>query len=377
MSSQALWYLTRGSGVVALLLLTTTALLGVLTASRWRGERWPRFAVAGLHRNVTLLALAFIGMHVVTTIADGYAPVGVKDAFLPFVSRYRPVWLGLGALAFDLLLAITATSLLRKRIGHRTWRALHWSAYAAWPLALAHGLGAGSDARFGWMATLSIACLILVAAAGAARLVRDGPAGLRFAGVVASAALVLGLVTWYRSGPAQRGWAARAGTPSSLLRSARGTTTAGQLAASTTTLRPARAFSGRVVGRMSSSGPDSAGDAAIAIAAAVRGGEPGVLRLTLWGSALESGGLAMSESEASFEDARTGATSTGQIVGLDGNRIVADVTSSSGTTLRLDVVLQRIDPGAGVVSGLVHARTIARPSTAGRGDDGREGGEAE
>ena len=154
-SGTALWYLTRGSGVVALLLLTATTLLGVLTAGRWRSERWPRFAVAALHRNLTLVALVFIGIHVGTTIADGYAPIGVKDVFVPFVSQYRPVWLGFGALTLDLLLALAITSCCRKHIGYRTWRLLHWAAYATWPLALAHGLGSGSDARYGWMAALA------------------------------------------------------------------------------------------------------------------------------------------------------------------------------------------------------------------------------
>jgi sulfoxide reductase heme-binding subunit YedZ len=356
-SSQALWYLTRGSGVVALLLLTATTLLGVLASSRWRGERWPRFAVADLHRNLTLLALAFIGIHVGTTITDAYAPIGVKDVFIPFVSLYRPIWLGLGALALDLLLAITITSLLRRRIGYRTWRALHWAAYATWPLALAHGLGSGSDARFGWMAAFSFACLALVAVAVAVRLYRSRSAALQLAGGAVAFALALVIVTWYQSGPARHGWAARAGTPSSLLK--RTATPATRQLASSTQARMTLPFSGRLVGRMSSSGPDAAGDAAVAIALAVRGSEPGVVRLTLWGSALEGGGLAMSESQVSYEDAATGTAFTGSVVGLDGNRVVADVASASGSRLRLLLVL-RIDPQAGTVTGVVRAAKAAQ-----------------
>ena len=121
--------------------------LGVLGTTRWRSERWPRFLVAGLHRNLTLLAIAFVVVHVVTTVADGYAPIRLVDAVVPFVSAYRPIWLGLGAVAFDLLLALIVTSLLRARVGLRLWRAVHWLAYAAWPLALVHGLGTGSDSR--------------------------------------------------------------------------------------------------------------------------------------------------------------------------------------------------------------------------------------
>jgi hypothetical protein len=353
---RALWYLTRASGVVALLLLTSTTLIGVLTANRWRSERWPRFAVAGLHRNLTLLALVFIGTHVATTVADGYAPIGLRDAFIPFVSRYRPVWLGLGALALDLLLAITATSLLRRHIGYRAWRGLHWAAYATWPLALAHGLGAGSDARLGWMASLSFACLVLVVAAVAVRLVRSGSATLQLGAGAATAGLVIGLVAWYAGGPARRGWAARAGTPVSLLKTSGTSASAAtrQLAASATVVRSAGPFSGRLVGRVSTSGPDEQGDAAVAIALAVRGEVPGVIRLTLWGTALDGGGIAMQESKVTYQDAATDAVSTGSVVGLDGDRVVADVTSAAGARLRLFLTL-RIDAEAGTVTGTVHA----------------------
>jgi methionine sulfoxide reductase heme-binding subunit len=353
LSSQVLWYLTRGSGVVALLLLTATTVLGVLSANRWRSPRWPRFAVAGLHRNLTLLALVFIGTHVGTTIADGYAPVGVKDVFVPFLSRYRPIWLGLGALTLDLLLAITVTSLLRRHIGYRTWRALHWASYATWPLALAHGFGSGSDARFGWMALLAFGCLTLVLVAVAARLLRSRLPGLQLAAGAVTVALVVLLVGWYRGGPAKHGWAARAGTPASLLGKSASPTTR-RLASSSTQPAQTRPFSGRLVGRMSSSGPDNAGDAAVAIAAAVRGTEPGIVRLTLWGTSVESGGIAMRTSQVSYRDATTGAVLTGSIVGLDGNRVVADVASPSGQHLRLLLELQ-IDPQAGTVAGAISA----------------------
>ena len=154
---KAFWYLTRGTGIVALLLLTASVALGVLTTARWRSPRWPRFALGGLHKHLTLLSVALVAVHVLTTVADGYAPVRIRDAFLPFASRYRPVWLGLGAVAFDLLLALVLTSLLRARIGHRLWRRVHWLAYACWPVALVHALGTGSDARAGFMLVAGLA----------------------------------------------------------------------------------------------------------------------------------------------------------------------------------------------------------------------------
>ena len=117
------WYLTRGSGVVALVLLTASIVLGIVTTIRWSASGLPRFAVAGLHRRLTLFAIVFVAVHVATTVVDGFAPIGWKDAVIPFLSPYRPIWLGLGAVAFDLLLALVITSLLRARIGYRVWRA--------------------------------------------------------------------------------------------------------------------------------------------------------------------------------------------------------------------------------------------------------------
>jgi hypothetical protein len=350
-SGTTLWYLTRGSGVVSLLLLTVTMLLGVLTSGRWRSDRWPRFAVTALHRNVTLLALVFIGVHVGTTIADGYAPIGVRDAFVPFLSAYRPLWLGFGALTLDLLLALTVTSLLRKHIGHRTWRALHWAAYATWPLALVHGLGSGSDARYGWMAAIAFGSLALVVIAIAVRLFRAGRPDLQLVSGAAVVALMIVIGSWYGMGPSKRGWAARAGTPSRLLKRT-GTAATSRLASATVARRLTSDFTGSLVGRMSSSGPNEVGDAAIAIAAAVRGHEPGVMRLTVWGTALEGGGLRMSDSSVSFADERSGVVYSGRIVGLNGALVDADVSSPSGTTLRLAMNL-RLDSGAGTVGGSI------------------------
>jgi len=109
-------------------------------------------------------------VHIATTVLDGYVPVGWLDAVIPFRSSYRTVWLGLGAVAFDLLLAVLITSLLRARIGYRSWRAIHWLAYACWPIALAHGAGTGTDLWRSWMLITDGACVIAVLAAIAVRI---------------------------------------------------------------------------------------------------------------------------------------------------------------------------------------------------------------
>jgi methionine sulfoxide reductase heme-binding subunit len=174
-----LWYATRATGLVALLLLTVSVLLGILTAGRFASQSWPRFLSQGLHRNLSLLVLAFLALHVGTTVVDTYTSIPLTAAFVPFASAYKTAWLSLGAVALDLLLALVATSLVRKRLGHRAWRRVHWLAYACWPVAVVHGLGTGTDRSTTWVFVLSMACVLAVLATTAWRLVtaaRLGPA---------------------------------------------------------------------------------------------------------------------------------------------------------------------------------------------------------
>ncbi len=166
-----LWYATRATGLVTLLLLTASVLLGVLTAGRFASERWPRFLSQGLHRNLSLLVLIFLALHVGTTVIDTYTSISLTAAFIPFTSSYKTVWLSLGAVASDLLLALVATSLLRKRIGHRPWRLVHWLAYACWPVAVVHGLGIGTDRNATWVFVLTLACAVAVLAVATWRVV--------------------------------------------------------------------------------------------------------------------------------------------------------------------------------------------------------------
>ena len=174
-SGPGLWYATRAAGLVALLLLTASVLLGVLTAGRFTSPRWPRFLTAGLHRNISLLVLAFLVLHIGTTVLDSYTSIQLSAAFVPFISGYKRIWLGLGAIALDLLMVLLVTSLTRIRLGHRAWRLVHWCGYACWPAAVAHGAGAGTDSRTSWGAGITAACVALVATALAWRLLRRWP----------------------------------------------------------------------------------------------------------------------------------------------------------------------------------------------------------
>jgi predicted ferric reductase len=180
-NSQALWYLSRGSGAVSLLLLTLALLLGILTAGRWARERWPRFVVEGLHRNLSLLATVFVGIHITSAVVDGYVPIRWIDAVVPFGAAYKPFWLGLGALALDVFAAVAITSLVRARLGYRAWRSVHWVAYACWALAVAHSIGIGSDRASLWMLCVDLLAVGSVVIALAWRLawVTRRPPGAR------------------------------------------------------------------------------------------------------------------------------------------------------------------------------------------------------
>jgi methionine sulfoxide reductase heme-binding subunit len=166
-----LWYATRATGLVTLLLLTGSVLLGILTAGRFSTQRWPRFLSQGLHRNLSLLVLVFLVLHVGTTVVDTYTSIPLTAAFIPFTSSYKAAWLSLGAVALDMLVALVATSLLRPRIGHRAWRRVHWLGYACWPVAVTHGLGIGTDRNATWVFVLTMGCAVSVLAVAAWRLV--------------------------------------------------------------------------------------------------------------------------------------------------------------------------------------------------------------
>jgi sulfoxide reductase heme-binding subunit YedZ len=215
----AYWYLTRATGAVSLLLLTISVVVGVAAVGRFHTPRWPRFAVDSVHRTSSLLAVVFLLVHIVTAVLDSFAPISLLDAVVPFTGTYRALWLGLGALSFDLLLAVMVTSLVRARMGHGSWRAVHWLAYAAWPLALVHGFGTGSDVHQTWMMAIAAACTAAVLASVVARVVIGWPEHLRLrVGALGTVAvLVVGLMAWLPGGPLGKHWARRAGTPRSLL----------------------------------------------------------------------------------------------------------------------------------------------------------------
>ncbi|MGW2518438.1 ferric reductase-like transmembrane domain-containing protein [Streptomyces sp. NPDC001617] len=179
MTSETLWYANRATGAVCLVLFTVVVLLGIAVKLRAKLPGLPRFGTVSLHRTLSLSATAFLALHIALAVIDSYVDITVVDVLIPFVSDYQPLWLGLGTVALDLMLAVLITSLLRDRLGHRTWRALHWLAYASWPVALIHGIGIGTDTGTDWMTWLTIACTATVLAAGGIRVAHSARAARR------------------------------------------------------------------------------------------------------------------------------------------------------------------------------------------------------
>jgi len=168
MSEVDLWYASRATGIVALVLLSATVFLGALVAGRARSSS-PLFARAEVHRMVSLIALVFLAAHILTAVFDTYVHIGWWAVVVPFASSYKRRWVAIGTVGLDSLLAVAISSALRHRIPARAWRLVHWLAYLSWPAAVVHGLEMGSDTSFGWAQGVVAACTALVVGAVAWR----------------------------------------------------------------------------------------------------------------------------------------------------------------------------------------------------------------
>jgi methionine sulfoxide reductase heme-binding subunit len=172
MSQTALANTGRTTAILSIVLLSAAIVIGVLV-SRKEGLAGPSGGgLSRLHRAISLVAVALVAVHVLASVLT-YSVNGRKVAavFVPFISAYKPLWVGLGAIAFDLLVVVTITSLVRQRIGQRTWLAIHWLTYAAWPVAVVHGLGSGLDMHSDWGLVLTWICVACVGIAVAWRVI--------------------------------------------------------------------------------------------------------------------------------------------------------------------------------------------------------------
>jgi hypothetical protein len=362
LSPSAYWYLARGTGAVALVPLTASVVLGIVGSVRFTAPRWPRFAIDSVHRDVSLLVVVVLVIHIVTSVLDGFAPIRLFDGIVPFVTPYRPLWMGLGTLAFDLLLAIAITSMVRRRLGYRAWRAIHWLAYASWPVAVLHGLGTGSDVKQWWMLALTAVCIVAVLVAVWTRIASasEPAAGLRAPATALAVVTPIGLAIFTLAGPLQHGWARRAGTPSSLLgRSVASVPVASRLSGSGS--RPgsgsgagprtnplASSFTATVNGSVAEN--PAPGGAIVDLALQVRGQVRGRLRVRLGGVPIGGGGgLSMTGSQVDLALAGQRSVLQGRIDSLRGEEFDARL-SGGGSTVDIHAQLQ-IDTNNNTVTG--------------------------
>jgi len=356
-SKQALWFASRGTGVVCLLLLTTSVVLGIMTSVRFEARGWPRFVIEGVHRNVSLLILVFVAIHIATTVIDGFAPIGFLDAVVPFRSPYRTAWLGLGAVALDLLLALAITSLLRVRLGLRIWRAVHWLAYVCWPVALVHGLGTGSDTREPWMIGISVAALVTVVSAAAWRISEstDLSTGRRVAAATAVVMVPVSIGAWAIHGPLQPGWG----------HSARGSASAATPPGST---EPPAAgsdpgepelsgFSSAFDGTRTTDTSAGSGTATVSISGTVATGSPLALDIELAGRVVDRV-MTITRGQVTMGPAADPTRWTGQVSRLEGGRLEASLSDVGNNQLVVSADLG-IDSKSGPTTGTVSARPAA------------------
>jgi Ferric reductase like transmembrane component len=368
-NGSALWYLARGTGLVSILLLTIVVVLGITQVQRYAAEGWPRFVIAGLHKNLSLLVMVFLGVHIASSVIDAFAPIPWIAAVVPYASSYRPFWLGLGALSFDLLIALVVTSLVRQRLGLRAWRAIHWSAYACWPIAFVHGLGTGSDGRVGWVQLFDLVCLAAVVGSIGWRLAvgweRDPIR--RAVGALAGALVVVLVIGWSAAGPSQPGWSRKAGTPESVLAKLSGGTSTGDQSAPTDT----SASSGSDNGAKPLSAPftaDFSGSLATTTAASnttvtidgtLSKGVDGHLHVVISGPAATGGGVRLGTGAVSLGPTAQPAEYTGTVTSLSGGQITAVLKAATGVTITVTIQVE-VNDAAGTASGTVSAQQGSR-----------------
>jgi sulfoxide reductase heme-binding subunit YedZ len=362
----AYWYLARATGMVSLVLLTASVLLGVLGPLRVSAPpRWPRFAVDTLHRDVSLLVVVLLALHILTSVLDSFTSISLINSVIPFTGSYRPLWLGLGALSFDLMIALVVTSIFRRRLGYGAWRAIHWLAYASWPVAVLHGLGTGSDTKSWWALGLTVACVVAVAVAIWIRVqnAEGASESVRGTALVATVITPLGIAMFTFLGPLQHGWAGHAGTPSSLLVSTKAASVNATRATPTarvTTTSPRATLKTPFTARLAGSVAQTAvpGGAVVDLALRVSGGARGRLRVRLAGAPIPGGGLSLTGSQVVLAAAGLPTVMEGTISSLAGQQFVARVRGANGSQLELRVTLNLNGP-SGTATGSLSGATPA------------------
>lgn len=173
------WYAARAAGVAAYLILTVVVTLGLTMAGGRQSRRWPKFALEDVHRFGGLLVGSFVAIHVMTIAFDAYLPFSLAALAVPFVSRYRPLFIAFGIVAAELLLALALTNHYRDRLPYRFWRRAHYLNLGVWAAATLHGLGSGTDRSTPWLLALFAVSVATVLGAGTWRALGRTETGVR------------------------------------------------------------------------------------------------------------------------------------------------------------------------------------------------------
>ena len=214
-SPSIFWFVARGSGMAAYILLTASVALGIAVSRHWHSNNWSRLLVEAAHRWITVTFFVFIAIHTVTVLVDPFTHFGLRDVVVPFGSASRTVWLGLGVIASELALAIGASIWIRRRIGYRTWHGMHMLTYLLFPLSLLHSVGTVTDTQEAWAALIYAGSVVTVCGVLIWRTM-ELRAWRRLA-LVSSVTSSVALVVWCLHGPYAADWSTAAGTPKTLI----------------------------------------------------------------------------------------------------------------------------------------------------------------
>ncbi len=164
MDTRMLWWLvSRASGVLAMVLVSLAVLLGLAMSTKLLRRPGVGKLLMRLHEHLALISFAAIGVHGLSLLGDPWLRPGARGLLVPFAMSYRPLFTGMGILAGYLAALLGLSFYARRRIGAKRWRKLHRATLAVWALALAHTLGAGSDAGALWLRVIVLVPAVPIA----------------------------------------------------------------------------------------------------------------------------------------------------------------------------------------------------------------------
>ena len=323
---KVLWYLTRATGIIAILLLALVVILGMVTATKAAPKGFAKFLVPDLHRRLSISAAVFLGIHIVTALLDSFVHIGLAASIIPFVSSYRPIWVGFGAISFDLLLVVIATSVARHRFSQGPWKKIHYASWLVVTFAIFHAMGTGSDARVGLVEGIYMALVGVVALAAIFRTARDVQLRklARIGGSAVIVAVPLLALEWSFKGPLRSGWAS-ASSSFSLLPKVTTTTAATSSAGANSFVWP---VDGGVQGTVSIANASS-GTSTVTMTGTVTG-TADVITVRLVGL-VQQGSLVLQGSSVAIGTASAPNTYTGSVAQAGGSTLVLSLHGPQGS----------------------------------------------